>query len=423
VDFALIDRLGDIVGPVVSHRDERTEGIFEYAFEKLPKETIFAETGMQFLPFNSALQLLAMRREGSPLLDVAEHLLMMPDLFHWLLSGEISNEQTNASTTQALRPLDGKWSEKILTAFDIPGSILSQPQRPGTTIGQLQSSVQRATALRGINVVLPPSHDTASAVLAVPATRFNEAKPDWCYISCGTWSLMGVELAESVLTAECLALNLSNEGGVDGGTRLLKNISGLWPIQQCFAKWQTEQPDLNWESVVEQANAVDAFSHQFDPDHPYFATPGDMPKKIGRYMQLAGQSADLDLGTIARTAFECLAMAYRHCLGELEALLGQTMQTVHIVGGGCRNAFLCQQTADICNRVVIAGPAEGTAMGNLMMQSIASGELSSVLEGRQLISRSSEIVTYTPQTGSRAEIDAAYQRYCLLRQRRDSLTF
>ncbi|HEX3725089.1 MAG TPA: FGGY family carbohydrate kinase, partial [Pirellulales bacterium] len=243
VDFGLLDRNDDLVANPIHYRDPRTDGLLERALEIVPRERIFSQTGLQFMQFNTLYQLWAMRLAGSPLLDAAERLLMIPDLFHWLLTGVKANEFTNATTTQLFDPRQNAWARELIAAFDIPGRLFGEVVEPGTRLGRLRGQIARETGLERVEVVLPGTHDTASAVVAVPAETPPADQPRWCYISSGTWSLMGAEVPRAIVNDQCLALNFTNEGGVGGTTRLLKNIAGLWLVQECRRIWNKSGKD------------------------------------------------------------------------------------------------------------------------------------------------------------------------------------
>jgi rhamnulokinase len=412
VDYVLLDKHEDLVGPAFCYRDPRTSGIFEKAFARLPKRQLFAETGLQFMEFNSAFQLLSMREEGSPLLDVADRLLMIPDFFHWILTGTKTNEQTNASTMQLLRPQDGEWSRVVLEAFDIPPRILAPITPSGTRLGALRRELVQRTGLKEVEAIVPATHDTAAAVLAVPSTEFAAEKPRWCYISSGTWSLMGVELRSPILTDRCMELNFTNEGGVLGTTRLLKNISGLWPYQQCRAAWQRQGHDYSWSQLTQMASQAQPLQAFFDPDDASLVAPENMVQAIQSLYRRHAQRVLDDPASIARSALESLAMRYRVCLQHLEDLLGYRLETIHIVGGGVQNELLCQMTADATHRQVVAGPVEATALGNIMTQCLGSGRIQDVLAGREWIRRSAAVKTYQPQNP--VAWDEAHDRFLQL---------
>lgn len=397
VDFGLLGRHDEILGNPYHYRDRRTAGVLDQAFAVASREEIFDETGLQFMEFNSLFQLFAMRRDGSPLLDAAESWLMMPDLFHWLLSGEKSNEMTNASTSQLYNPRTRDWSTRLIERFQLPRHIFGPIAQPGTTLGPLRASVAEATSLKGVQVVLPGTHDTASAVMAVPARSTPGVRPDWCYISSGTWSLMGVEVPEPVVNERCRALNFTNEGGIGGTTRLLKNIAGLWLVQECRRLWRQAGHDYGWSQLVQMAEEAPARLSLIVPDDAGFVAPPDMPQAIAEFCRKTRQPVPETPGATIRCVLESLALRYRMVLGWLEDLIGGPIHTIHIVGGGAQNRLLCQMAADACNRQVVAGPIEGTAIGNVLVQAIAAGAIGSVADARQVIRQSFPVETYSPQ--------------------------
>jgi len=413
VDFALLCRDGNLVGNPVHYRDHRTDGILEKAFRQVSRDEIFAHTGLQFMQFNTLYQLLAMRLAKSRLLDVADSLLMMPDLFHWMLTGVKSNEFTNATTTQFYNPEREHWATDLLERFDLPVRILGDIVAPGTRLGKLRADVAADTGLAGVSAVLPGTHDTASAVMAVPARGVAGAKPDWCYISSGTWSLMGVELPAPVINDRCRELNFTNEGGVGNTIRLLKNIGGLWLVQQCRAAWSREGQEYSWEDLNRLSAAAQPLAALVDPDDARFLAPSDMPAAIAEYCRQTGQAPPQAPGEFVRCALESLALRYRQALGWLESLTGGPIRTMHIVGGGTQNKQLCQATADACRRLVIAGPVEATALGNAMMQAVSAGDVVSIAEARDVIRHSCAVEEYEP-CDDRDSWDAAFDRFCSL---------
>ncbi|MEZ6133864.1 MAG: rhamnulokinase family protein [Pirellulaceae bacterium] len=398
VDYVLLDVNDDQLGPCISYRDARTQGVLEQAFVRMSREEIFAHTGLQFMSINTAYQLLAMRLEDSPQLDIAERFLMIPDFVHWQLSGEKCNEFTNASTTQLLNPQTCQWSSEVIRALELPESIFSTPLQPGENLGKITSTIANHTRLsRDVDVILPATHDTGSAVLAVPANSFAQSKPDWCYISCGTWSLMGVELASPNMGDAVRMFNFTNEGGVQGSVRLLKNIAGLWIVQQCREQWKREGHEWSWDHLTQLAEKAPSLSAVIDTDDPIFAAPENMPEAIRNFCRRTGQQPPESPGAIVRCAIESLVLRYRLVLDYLEQIIGGRLLTIHMVGGGVQNRMLCQLTADACQRDVVAGPVEATAIGNIMMQAIGSRQLGSILEARQLVRNASDIEHYHPQ--------------------------
>lgn len=396
VDFGLLDANGELLGNPVHYRDKRTEGIFDDAFQVVARHEIFAHTGLQFMPFNTLFQLYAMKREGSTQLDAARSLLMMPDLFHWLLSGQKSNEYTNATTTQFFNPQANQWATSLLESFGLPTGLLGPVSPPGTRLGPLQASVAQEIGADNIQVVLPGTHDTASAVMAVPANSIAGKRPDWCYISSGTWSLMGVEVPGPVVTEQCRDLNFTNEGGVGGTIRLLKNIAGLWLVQQCRAVWQREGREYDWQQLTQAAAGSPQLVALVNPDDPRFIAPDHMPQALAEFCRETSQTVPETDGAIVRCALESLALRYRAVVGWLEKLIDGPLETIHIVGGGTQNRLLCQMTADACNRRVVTGPIEATAIGNAMMQAVSQGDVSSIAEAREVIRNSFPMDEYVP---------------------------
>lgn len=408
VDFGLLDRQGELLAAPIAYRDARTQGEFDRAFAVAPREEIFAATGIQFMEINTLYQLRAMQRLGSPPLDRAGRLLMIPDLFHWMLTGVPANEQTIASTTQLYNPRTQTWSDDLITRLELPRTLFGPLIAPGTSLGPLLPEVAAETGLKNVQVVVPGSHDTASAVLAVPA-----AGKRWCYISSGTWSLMGIETAASVLTEDACRWNFTNEAGVAGTTRLLKNISGLWLIQECQRAWRAVGHDYDWQHLMHLAEEAKALRSVIDPDDPRLIAPSNMPAKLVALCREAGQPIPATHGAIVRCALESLALKYREVLGKLERLGGGRIEQIHIVGGGSQNELLCQMTADACERPVLAGPMEATAIGNVLMQAIAAGEVADVEAAREVVRRSFDPVAYRPRSGgawARAEQQLTKQR-------------
>ena len=396
VDFVLVDSKDRFAGPVWCYRDSRNRGMVEEAFQTVPRSEIFAETGLQFMEINSLFQLLAAKKADDSALKIADGFLMIGDFFHWLLTGKRSIEATNASTTQLLNPSTKNWSHTLISKFDLPEALFDEVTEPGTTLGPVQPSVASATGLDDVPVVVPATHDTASAVLAVPAQEFAPTQPSWCYISSGTWSLMGCEIPEPKINDLCQELNFTNERGVFGSTRLLKNIGGLWIFQQLRKSVERRGKEISWDDMVEAAKAAQPFSLLIDPDDPAFVAPQDMMDAIGEFASRTGQDTPTDDAVFFRASLEGLALRYRACLGMLESLVEGRIDTIHIVGGGSLNEFLCQMTADCCNRTVVAGPVEATAIGNLAMQMIGSGKLKSVDEARAMIRSSFDTKAFEP---------------------------
>jgi rhamnulokinase len=407
VDFALLDRQGALLGNPHHYRDSRTEGMIEKAFQRVPREEIFERTGIQFMRMNSLYQLLSMALSRSPLLEAAETLLMIPDLLNYWLSGRAVCEFTDATTTQFYDPRAGGWATTMLERLGIPTHFLAEVVPPGTVLGPLLPSVAEETGLADVPVVAPACHDTASAVAAVPASE-----EDWAYVSSGTWSLVGMEVREPIITPESLAGNVTNEGGVAGTFRFLKNVAGLWLVQECRRAWAQQGDEYSYDELTRMAEAASPFPALIDPDDPSFLDPPDMPRAIAGYCLRSGQTPPEGLGSIVRCVLESLALKCRWVLDSIEEMRRRPIRVIHVVGGGSRSRALCQFTANASGRPVMAGPAEATATGNILVQALALGHLSSLEEGRALVRRSFELPTYEPQ--HTAAWDEAYGRFLSL---------
>lgn len=391
VDFALLGKDGKLLGNPRQYRDPHTEGILDLAFSRMKKEELYRHTGIQFMRFNSLFQLLALRRHGSSILESARHLLFMPDLFHYFLTGEKANEYSNASTSQMINPGTRSWSAEVLQAFDIPQDLVCSLIQPGTLLGPLCPQVSEETGAGPAPVIVPGTHDTASAVAAVPA-----GTASWAYISSGTWSLMGVETKTPQVTPQALAFNFTNEGGVDGTTRLLKNIMGLWLVQECRRSFQRQGQEYSYEELTRMAGQAAPFHSLIEPDDEGFIIPDDMPRAIADFCSRTGQAAPNSAGGFVRCALESLAFKYRWVMERLQELTGKRIEVIHVVGGGCQNELLCQFTADACNREVLAGPVEATALGNILLQARGLGLVGSLAELRQVAARSLPVKSFSP---------------------------
>ncbi len=394
VDFALLDSQGKLVANPVHYRDARTNGMFEWIFERVPRRMVFERTGIQFQFFNTSLQLASLVRDQSPWLDHARTFLTMPDLLSYWLSGEMSCEFTNVTTTQIYNPHTQNWDYETLNALGIPTDIFPTIVPAGTIKGDYN----------GIKVIAPACHDTGSAVVAVPTTTENYA-----YLSSGTWSLIGLELPKPVITDASYVANVTNEGGVYGTYRFLKNVAGLWLSQQCEATWQGEGHVYSYEELTAKAQEAAPFRSLIDPDDSLFITPGDMPARIREYCRRTHQPEPETVGQVMRTIYESLALKYRVSLDCLTQLSGRTVDRLHIIGGGARNVLLNQMTADCINREVVAGPFEATALGNAIIQFITLGEIDNVTQAREILSHTIEAIHYEPRES--AAWDEAYERY------------
>ncbi|OYD07153.1 rhamnulokinase [Paludifilum halophilum] len=404
VDYGLLDRSGHLLSNPVHYRDRRTEGIMEKVGRQIPREEIFRQTGIQFLPFNTLCQLSAMRETGHPHLEQAHTLLMIPDLFHYFLTGEKVTEFTNATTTQLYDPTRGTWSRPLLDRMDIPRHLFTGIVPPGTELGRLLPLVSEELGGMDFSVVSVATHDTGSAVAAVPSSS-----DSYAYLSCGTWSLLGTEVNQPVLSERALSLNFTNEGGVEGSFRLLKNIMGLWLLQEIKREWEREGVFYTWDELMDETGEAEPFTAFIDPDDPQFLAPGGMSGRIRESCRRSGQPIPDSNGALIRTVTESLVMKYRWVLNHLEELVGKKMDVLHMVGGGIQNERLCQWTADACGRPVIAGPIESSGAGNLIVQLMAAKEVASLSEGRELVARSFPRRTYEPS--STTAWNEAYDRF------------
>ena len=407
VDFGLLDRVGALIANPYHYRDNRTDGMLADAFARVPRASIFEQTGIQFMAINSLYQLLSMVLGGSPALTVAETFLTMPDLFNYWLCGRKVCEFSNATTTQCYDPRKAGWAGPLLERLEIPTRIFPEVVPPGTVLGDLLPTVAEDTGVSRLPVVAPACHDTGCAVAAVPA----EAS-DFVYISSGTWSLMGAELPEPVINEHSLAYGITNEGGVSGTFRFLKNITGLWLIQECRRTWAREDETLSYDDLTQMATRADPLTCIIDPDCGDFLKPGDMPSRIRAFCATSGQPVPETKGAIVRCALESLALKYRWVLERLEEILERRLEPIHIVGGGTQNRLLNQLASDATRRTVVTGPIEATAAGNIIVQAIALGHIASLEEGREVIRNSFDLVTYEPAGGP--EWDAAYSRLLAL---------
>lgn len=393
VDFALLGRGDTLLGNPRHYRDPHTENIMEEAFARVPRAEVFRQTGLQFMRFNSLFQLLALQRDRSPLLDVAQTMLLIPDLFNFFFTGVKVNEFTDASTSQMIDPNSRSWAYDLVKRFGLPVNILGSIVQPGTVLGPLRTALASETGLNPVPVIAPATHDTGSAVAAVPASG---DKP-WAYISSGTWSLMGVEIPGPLINDKAQQYNFTNEGGVSGTTRLLKNIMGLWLVQECRRAWERAGKTYSYEELAGLAEAATPFVSIVNPDDAGFILPANMPAALADFCRRTNQPEPVEPGPVIRCALESLALRYRWVLERLEELIGKRIEAVHVVGGGCQNTLLCQLTADACNRPVLAGPVEATAIGNVLVQAIGLGLLKSLSDVREVVRQSFEVTTYSPR--------------------------
>ncbi len=403
IDFALLDRNNSLLSNPFHYRDARTDGMMEEAFKHLPRAEIFSYTGIQFMQINTLYQLLAMSVQKSPLFDVAKTFVTIPDLFNFWLSGELTNEFTNATTTQCFDPRKRNWATPVLNAMEIPSHIFKPVTDPGTRIGTLLPNLAEEIGAGAVPIILPACHDTGSAVVAVPATN-----QDFAWLSSGTWSIIGAEAREPCLTDKALEYNFTNEGGVFGTWRLSKNIMGLWLVQECRREWLRGGEEMSFDALTQLAAESEAFVSVIDPDDVEFLHPGDMPSRIQKFCADTNQAVPQTKGQIVRVALESIALKYRLVLERLEELSGKHLDPLHIIGGGTKNKLLNQFTADSTGRIVITGPVEATAIGNILMQAIGMKHLGLLAEAREVVRASFEPEIYEPNR--KADWDEAYVR-------------
>jgi rhamnulokinase len=398
VDFGLVDGGGVLLGDPYHYRDVLGSGVMERAFARVPPAEIFAATGVQLLELNTLFQLVRLQERGAAALGAARRLLMMPDLFSYWLSGRAANEYTVATTSQCLDVGSGGWATALLERLGLPAGILGELVPPGTVLGELLPHVAEETGLPRVPVVAVGGHDTALAVAAVPAIA-----EGFAYVSSGTWSLLGAEMPRPCIDERSRAANFTNEGGVAGTVRFLKNICGLWLVQECRRHWGRGGEADSYDRLADLAAAAPAFRSLVDVDDPAFAAPGDVPARIRDFCRRTGQGVPESKGEVVRAALDSLALKYRHVLRQAEAILGRRLSPVHVVGGGSRNRLLCQLAADATGRPVVAGPVEATAAGNVLMQALALGRLGSLADVREVVRRSFDIATYEPRPSAAVE--------------------
>lgn len=409
VDYGLLGADGTVLGNPVCYRDPRTDKMMDHAFGIVPKRELYEQTGLQFMPFNTLFQLLAQVTQSSSTLAGAQTMLFMPDLFNYLLTGVARAEFSIASTSQMIDPRTGQWEMRLLKKIGIPTHILPPIIPSGTVLGRVLDSLVKECGLGagfdGANVIATTGHDTASAVAAVPAEGGS-----WAYLSSGTWSLMGVELSQPLINDKSFAYNYTNEGGIGGTTRFLKNIMGLWLVQECRREFERQGRTYDYATLTKMAAESKPFVSLVSATDNRFLTPGEMPKKIAEFCKSTGQPVPADDGAFIRCCLDSLALEYRKTIDGLEDILSKKLDVLHIVGGGTQNELLNQLTADATRKTVITGPVEATAIGNVIVQAMAVGAIKSLDEARRIVKASSEMKTYTPN----ADVEAAYTRYAAL---------
>lgn len=405
VDYGLLDEHDQLLGNPYHYRDTRTDGMYEEAFARVPKEEIFRSTGIAFNWFNTLYQLLAARLSGDVALKNAKTLLFIPDLLNFFLTGEKRTEYTIASTSQMFDSQTHTWAEGLLKKLDIPTDIFADMVYPGEQVGVLKADLAEELGVGQIPVIAVASHDTGSAVASVPVVD----QDDFIYISSGTWSLMGVELDAPNVSAGALEHNFTNEGGVNRTIRFLKNIMGLWLIQESRRQWDREGELLSFDELEQQANAAEPFASLIDPDYSAFQTPGNMPRRIREFCEKTGQKVPQTKGEVVRCIAESLAFKYRNTIEGMEEVTGKKYNAVNIVGGGIKDKMICRFTANATKRTVQAGPVEATSIGNVIVQAMAVGAVRDLKEGRRIVRDSFDIAVYEPEDA--AAWDAAYEKW------------
>jgi rhamnulokinase len=390
VDFGLLAEDGTLLCEPYAYRDPHTNTAIQDYSKLTPLDKVYELTGIQFMQFNSLFQLFTLKKNNSPLLKTAKDLLFLPDLLNYLFTGVKKAEFTIASTSQMLNPNTMTWAGELFDAFGAPLSLMQDIVLPGTVVGNISDTVAKETGIGKIPVVAVSSHDTAAAIAAVPAEGEN-----WAYLSSGTWSLMGIETKKPLINKETLEMNFTNEGGVEGTFRFLKNIAGMWLLEQCRKDWGPK--NHSYQGLVDMAKNEKPFQFFVDPDAPEFMNPENMVQAIKDYCVKTGQKTPESIGQVVRCIFDSLAMKYRKTLEFLKKVSPVPVEKLHIIGGGAKNTYLCQLTANATGMPVIAGPAEGTAIGNLLVQAMALGYLKSLAEIRRVVRNSIETTTCLPE--------------------------
>jgi len=407
VDFAFLGERGELLQNPYHYRDARTSGMMERVFAEIRREEIYERTGIQFMPINTLYQLFAAKEQIPTILEGARNFLMIPDLLHYWLSGAVSCEFTNATTTQFVNARSRDWDFSLLDKLEIPRHFLGKIVESGTILGALLPSIAGGSDLRDTPVIAPATHDTGSAVAAVTA------RDGTAFLSSGTWSLLGTEVDAPVISGESLRSNFTNEGGIGGTTRLLKNVMGLWILQRCRDLWAKEDHRAGNESLMEVASQGERFASLIDPDHESFLHPRDMAASIDQFCSRTRQPKPATPGRYVRAILESLAFKYRLVLGNLEKLTGRKIERIRVIGGGSKNRLLNQWTADATGKVVLAGPAEATALGNAAMQMLASGEVESLAEVREIVERSFPPEVFEPvNTDHWEKQETRFRQYC-----------
>jgi rhamnulokinase len=404
VDFVHLNKEGLILSLPFAYRDSRTNSSMEDLFQVVPREEVYAETGIQFMQFNSLFQLFSMVKDQSSLLEITDSILFMPDALNYLFSGVKKSEFTIASTSQMIVPGTCEWNYRLIEKAGIPSNFLQEINLPGTVIGRISEDIARETGSNALPVISVAAHDTGSAIVSVPCTGEN-----FVYLSSGTWSIMGIESPHPIVSQKTLELNFTNEGGVEGTTRFLKNIMGMWLIQETQRIWEERGTKYSWSEMVELAQLSEPFQFLINPDDPMFLNPRDMTQAVRDFCYQTAQGSPKSHGETIRCIYDSLALKYRFTFEQICEATNQTFEVIHIIGGGANNQFLNQLTADATGLRVVAGPTEATSIGNIMVQAKALGYVNSLNEIRQIVANSFDLVEYHPK----AELDweEAYTKY------------
>jgi rhamnulokinase len=400
VDFGLLDEEGELMGNPYHYRDERTQGMMEKCFTKIPKEELFKETGLQFASYNSIYQLLSMVENRDKKLYDAKTLLLMPDLINYMLTGQKVSEFTEVTTTQLYDYKNCCWKEEILEKLNIPKHIFTEIIKPGETVGALREEICKELNVPSIKVIAVGGHDTASAVAAVPAEGENHV-----FISSGTWSLLGIENMRPIINDKVYKYNFTNEGGVNDKVLLLKNIMGLWILQECKRAWEKEGENIDFPQLVCLGSSEEGGRSFIDPDHELFYAPGNMPEKVKQFCRNTNQIVPETIGEIVRCVEESLALKYKWAIEKLEDITSKKIDTIHMVGGGIQDTLLCQLTANTTGKKVVAGPVEATAIGNIIIQAQALGIVKDAAHGKEIIRNSFEMIEYRAQDNQKYTVN------------------
>lgn len=394
VDFGLLDSQGNIMENPIHYRDKRTVGMIEESFKYIDKDRLYNITGNQFMELNTLFQLVALLKYRPHMLERADKILLMPDLLAYMLTGVMSTDYTVASTTQLLDAQSRDWSPEVFDKLGIPKRLFTGIVKPGNIKGKLSDSICEELGVPKVDVISVASHDTKSAVAAVPAEQ-----KDFIFISCGTWSMFGTVLDSSVINEKTMRYNLTNEGGYNNCTTFMKNIVGLWLIQESRRQWQREGRDFSFAQLEKMALESEPFACFIDPDAPEFVAQGNLPRRIRAFCERTNQKVPETVGAVVRCIYESLAMKYRYAFEQIRDCTGKTYSAIHMVGGGTKDTLLCRMAANACNCKVVAGPIEATVLGNIAVQLIAGGDISGIEEARRIIARSQKLLEYQPAEG------------------------